>query len=64
LFWKRSTPAGAMTSILLGLSTWTLAEAFAADGYWPTQFIGLAFAILGMVVGSLASRPPAHPRPA
>jgi SSS family transporter len=61
LFWKRSTAAGAMTSILLGLSTWLLAEAFAPDGYWPTQFVGLAFAILGMVVGSLASRSPAHP---
>ncbi len=63
LFWKRATTAGAMASILLGLSTWLLAEAFAPDGFWPTQFVGLAFAILGMVVGSLASKP-AHPRPA
>jgi SSS family transporter len=63
LFWKRATAAGAMASILLGLSTWLLAEAFAADGLWPTQFVGLAFAILGMVVGSLASKP-AHPQPA
>jgi len=60
LFWKRATAAGAMTSILLGLSTWLLAEAFAADGLWPTQFVGLGFAILGMVAGSLASRAPAH----
>ncbi len=57
LFWKRATAAGAMASILLGLSTWLLAEAFAPDGLWPTQFVGLAFAILGMVVGSLASKP-------
>jgi SSS family transporter len=63
LFWKRATAAGAMASILLGLSTWLLAEAFAPDGLWPTQFVGLAFAILGMVLGSLASRP-AHPHPA
>jgi SSS family transporter len=63
LFWKRATAAGAMASILLGLSTWLLAEAFAADGLWPTQFVGLAFAILGMVVGSLVSKP-AHPQPA
>jgi solute:Na+ symporter, SSS family len=70
LFWKRSTTAGAMTSILLGLSTWLLAEAFVTgwfsaeppkDVVWPTQFIGLGFALLGMVVGSLASRPAAHP---
>jgi SSS family transporter len=63
LFWKRATAAGAMASIVLGLSTWLLAEAFAPDGLWPTQFVGLAFAILGMVLGSLASRP-AHPHPA
>jgi SSS family transporter len=63
LFWKRATTAGAMASILLGLSTWLLAEAFAPDGLWPTQFVGLAFAILGMVLGSLASKP-AHPHPA
>jgi len=61
LFWKRSTTAGAIASILLGLSTWLLAEAFAADSLWPTQFIGLAFAVLGMVAGSLASRAPAQP---
>jgi hypothetical protein len=52
-----------MASILLGLSTWLLAEAFAPDGPWPTQFVGLGFAILGMLVGSLASKP-ARPRPA
>ena len=63
LFWKRATAAGAMASILLGLSSWLLAEAVAPDGLWPTQFVGLAFAILGMVVGSLASKP-AHPQPA
>jgi solute:Na+ symporter, SSS family len=63
LFWKRATAAGAMASILLGLSSWLLAEAVAPDGLWPTQFVGLAFAVLGMVVGSLASRP-AHPQPA
>ncbi len=63
LFWKRATAAGAMASILLGLSSWLLAEAFAPDGLWPTQFVGLAFAILGMVVGSLASKR-AHPQPA
>ena len=64
LFWTRATAAGAMASILLGLSTWLLAEIFSADGLWPTQFIGLGFAILGMVAGSLASRAPAHGHPA
>jgi SSS family transporter len=63
LFWKRATAAGAMASILLGLSSWLLAEAVAPDGLWPTQFVGLAFAIVGMVAGSLASKP-AHAQPA
>jgi len=63
LFWKRATAAGAMASIVLGLSTWLLAEALSPDGLWPTQFVGLAFAIVGMVLGSLASKP-AHPHPA
>jgi SSS family solute:Na+ symporter len=58
LYWKRATTGGAMASILLGLSTWLLAEAFAPDGLWPTQFVGLGFAILGMVAGSLATRAP------
>jgi SSS family solute:Na+ symporter len=73
IFWKRATLAGAMSSILLGLSTWLLMEAFVAgwlsaeppeDVIWPTQLVGLAFAIVGMVVGSLAARAPAHPRAA
>jgi SSS family transporter len=63
LFWTRATAAGAMASILLGLSSWLLAEAIAPEGLWPTQFVGLAFAIVGMVLGSLASQP-AHPHPA
>jgi SSS family transporter len=60
LFWKRATAGGAMASIMMGLSTWLLAEAFAPDGLWPTQFIGLGFAVLGMVAGSLATRAHAH----
>jgi solute:Na+ symporter, SSS family len=60
LYWKRATTGGALASILLGLSTWLLAEAFAPEGLWPTQFVGLGFAILGMVAGSLATRAPAR----
>jgi Na+/proline symporter len=73
LFWRRSTAAGAMTSIVLGLGSWLLMEAYVAgwfsaqppnDVIWPTQFVGLAFAILGMVAGSLASRATAAPHAA
>jgi SSS family solute:Na+ symporter len=69
IFWKRATTGGAMSSVLLGLGTWLLMEAFIAgwftdkppaDVIWPPQLVGLAFAIVGMVVGSYASRAPQH----
>ncbi|MFM9883516.1 MAG: sodium:solute symporter family protein [Burkholderiales bacterium] len=55
LFWKRATSAGAITSTLLGLSTWILMEMLAPEGTWPPQLVGLIFAIIGVVVGSFAS---------
>jgi SSS family transporter len=58
IFWKRATAGGAMASMLLGLATWLLAEALAADEVWPPQLVGLGFAIVGMVAGSLATRAP------
>ena len=60
LYWRRATAAGAMTSILMGLSSWLLMETYGAGSLWPAQLVGLAFAIVGMVAGSLASRAPAH----
>jgi len=69
LFWKRATAGGAMASILMGLGSWLLMEAFVAgwfsaeppaDVIWPTQFVGLAFAIVGMIGGTLATPAP-HP---
>ena len=65
IYWKRANAAGAMASILMGLSSWLLMELYGADSIWPAQLVGLAFAIIGMVAGSLASRapaPPHHPR--
>jgi len=56
LFWKRATSAGAVTSILLGLASWLLMEAFGAASIWPSQLVGLAFALVGMVAGSFVSR--------
>jgi len=64
LFWKRSTAGGAMASIVAGLGSWLLMEAFIAgwfsseapkDVIWPPQFVGLAFGLVGMVLGSLAT---------
>jgi SSS family transporter len=62
LFWKRATTAGAVASVVLGLVTWLLMEAVAADALVPPQLVGLAASFLGMVVGSLATRP-AHAQP-
>ena len=64
VYWSRSTPGGAMASIIAGLGSWGLMEAFLAgtfsatppaDVIWPPQFVGLAFAVVGMVGGSLAT---------
>ncbi len=60
IYWKRANAAGALTSILMGLTSWLLMEFYGADSIWPAQLVGLAFAVIGMVAGSLASRAPAH----
>ncbi|MEO6268830.1 MAG: sodium:solute symporter family protein, partial [Lautropia sp.] len=53
MFWKRATPQGALLSIVLGLLGWTVAEFHASGALMPPQFVGLGFAILAMVIGSL-----------
>jgi len=63
LFWKRATTAGALLSVVLGLVTWLLMEAVAPEALVPPQLVGLAASFLGMVAGSLGTRPP-HPQPA
>ena len=60
IYWRRANAAGAMTSILMGLSSWLLMELYGAESIWPAQLVGLGFAVVGMVAGSLASRAPAH----
>ena len=65
LYWKRATTAGAVVSVVFGLFSWGVAELFADQATIPPQFVGLAFSILGMVLGSLVPReralPHAHP---
>ena len=58
VFWKRANSAGAVASIALGLGAWLFMEAFGSASIWPPQLVGLAFAVLGMVAGSLASPAP------
>jgi Na+/proline symporter len=59
IYWKRATTVGAMLSVIFGLFAWGVAELAAADATIPPQFVGLAFSLLGMVVGSLVPRPAA-----
>jgi len=63
IYWKRANAVGAGLSVFLGLSSWLIAEAVAADATVPPQLVGLAFSIFGMVAGSYlpAARPAAHP---
>jgi SSS family transporter len=65
IFWKRANVPGAVLSVVFGLLSWTIAEwATTDDTVLPAQLVGLAFSIVGMVLGSLVPRTsaaPAHP---
>jgi Na+/proline symporter len=56
IYWRRATNAGAMLSVVLGLVSWGIAERVAAQATLPPQLVGLAFSILGMVIGSYVPR--------
>ena len=61
VFWRRATTVGAVLSVVFGLVSWTIAELTAADATVPPQLVGLAFSIVGMVLGSLVPRAAAAP---
>jgi SSS family solute:Na+ symporter len=61
IFWKRASVPGAAVSMIFGLGSWGVAELTAADATVPPQLVGLAFSILGMVLGSLVPRERAVP---
>jgi solute:Na+ symporter, SSS family len=57
IFWKRANVPGAVLSVVFGLLSWTIAEWAATDDtVVPAQLVGLAFSIVGMVLGSLVPR--------
>jgi solute:Na+ symporter, SSS family len=56
LYWKRSSTAGALAAVVLGLATWLAMEAVAPEALIPPQLVGMAFSFLGMVLGSLYVR--------
>jgi SSS family transporter len=53
LYWKRANAQGALTAMVLGLTTWMLCEVFQPSAIWPPQLVGLLMSMAGMVVGSL-----------
>jgi SSS family solute:Na+ symporter len=57
IFWKRANIPGAVLSVVFGLLSWTIAEWLTTDDtVIPAQLVGLAFSIIGMVLGSLVPR--------
>src|SRR5882672_10059877 len=62
IFWKRANNTGAILSAVFGLVTWLIAAFIAADAVVPPTLIGLAFSILGMVLGAIvpSAAPQAH----
>ncbi|NWG87564.1 MAG: sodium:solute symporter family protein [Hydrogenophilaceae bacterium] len=57
LYWRRATTRGAYLAILLGLAGWLPLEFFAPEAEVPPQFVGFLLSTVGMVLGSLMSRP-------
>lgn len=58
LYWQRACKQGAYLSIALGLAVWLPMEVWLPEGatLLPPQFAGFLASVVGMVVGSLASR--------
>jgi Na+/proline symporter len=63
LYWRRASTTGAVLSVVFGLASWGIAELVAGDATVPPQFVGLAFSLFGMRVGSLVPRERAQPQP-
>jgi solute:Na+ symporter, SSS family len=51
LYWKRSTAAGALLSMVLGTFTWFIFERMETS--WPSLMPGLIVSMLAMIIGSL-----------
>lgn len=52
LYWKRSSSAGALISMVVGIITWVIFEVYGTS--WPTLVPATLASLAGMVVGSLA----------
>ncbi len=60
LYWPRANRYGAMASIILGILTWLLFLLSGLGAQFPAQLAGLIMAIIGMVAGSLLTKPHSH----
>lgn len=60
LYWKRANKHGAMASIVMGITTWLMLLATPLGEQFPAQLAGVIMAGLGMVVGSLMTKPHEH----
>ena len=61
LYWKRATRQGAIASIVFGIFTWVVFLVFKQLGEaFPAQLAGIIMAAVGMLVGSLMSKPHEH----
>lgn len=60
LYWKRANRHGALASIVMGIATWLMMLATPLGQAFPAQLAGVIMAALGMVVGSLLTKPHEH----
>jgi solute:Na+ symporter, SSS family len=60
LYWPRANKHGAIASIILGITTWILMLATPLGEQFPAQLAGVLMAIIGMVAGSLLTKPHEH----
>jgi Na+/proline symporter len=63
IYWKRANSFGAGLSIVLGFSAWIAMEFVAPEAALPPQFVGLIASLIGMLAGSLGTRPRGAPLP-
>ena len=60
LYWKRATRHGAIASIVLGIVSWIMFMTTPLGEQIPAQLVGILMAGVGMVAGSLLSKPHEH----
>jgi SSS family transporter len=62
IFWKRANNTGAILSALFGLVAWMVADFLSSDAtVVPSPLVGLAFSIVGMVLGAFVPRAAGSP---